>query len=216
MPFDHRDFPGAPPPQREPAINVPPATLALIVFMLVLHGLRQFLSDQLDATLVYTFSVVPARFTGHTEADPESLILAPLTHMVLHADWLHVGINAATLAAFGSPVERVLGAVRYLLLFVVTGLIGAALHVALYASDLSPMLGASGAISGMFGALLIILRASGRLTAMLPFTLLWLALQVGLGLFTTTPGGDTIAWAGHIGGFLAGLVLLVPIMRLRI
>ena len=216
MPFDHRDFPGAAPPQREPAINVPPVTLALIVFMLVLHGLRQFLSDNLDASLVYTFSVVPARFTGHAEADIETVVLAPLTHMVLHADWLHVGINVATLAAFGSPVERVLGAWRYLLLFVVTGLIGAALHVVLYASDISPMLGASGAISGLFGALLIILRAAGRLTAMVPFTILWLALQIGMGLFMTTPGGDTIAWAGHIGGFVAGLVLLIPILRLRL
>lgn len=216
MPFDHRDFPGAPPPQREPAINVPPVTLALIVFMLVLHGLRQFLSDQLDTTLVYTFSVVPARFTGRADADIESLILAPFTHMLLHADWLHVGINCLTLAAFGSPVERVLGTWRYLLLFVVCGLIGAALHVAFYASDVSPMLGASGAISGMFGALLIILRASGRMTAMVPFTILWLGLQVGTGLFMTTPGGDAIAWAGHVGGFIAGLVLFVPIMRLRI
>lgn len=216
MPFDHRDFPGgASPPQREPAINLPPVTLALIVFMLVLHGLREFLSEQLDATLVYTFSVVPARFTGNTDADLESLIIAPLTHMMLHADWMHVGINAATLAAFGSPVERVVGTWRYLLLFVVTGLAGAALHVAFYPSDISPMLGASGAISGMFGALLVILRASGRLSAMVPFTVLWLALQIGMGLFMTTPGGDTIAWAGHIGGFLAGLVLLMPVLRMR-
>lgn len=216
MPFDHRDFPDAPPPGREPVINLPPVTLALIVFMLVLHGLREFLSERLDEALVFTFSVIPGRFTGAVPSDLESLILAPFTHMVLHADWLHVAINAATLAAFGSPVERLLGAWRYMLLFVVTGLAGAALHVAIYASDLSPMLGASGAISGMFGALLIILRASGRLTAMVPFTILWLGLQVGLGLFTTTSGGDTIAWAGHIGGFIAGLALLVPILRLRI
>jgi membrane associated rhomboid family serine protease len=215
MPFDHRDFPGAPAP-REPAINLPPVTLALIVFMLVLHGLRQLLSDRLDTELIFTFSMIPARFTGAVPSDIESLVLAPLTHMVLHADWLHVGVNVATLAAFGSPVERLLGARRYLLLFVVTGLLGAALHVAFYPVDTSPMLGASGAISGLFGALLIVLRATGRLTAMVPFTILWLALQVGLGLFTTTPSGDTIAWAGHIGGFLAGLLLFVPISRLRI
>ena len=215
MPFDHRDFPDAPPPPREPAINLPPVTLALIVFLLVLHGLRQFLSEPLDEALVFTFSVIPGRFTGAVPSDLESLVLAPFTHMVLHADWLHVGVNAATLAAFGSPVERLLGGWRYLLLFVVTGLIGAALHVAIYASDLSPMLGASGAISGMFGALLVILRASGRMTAMVPFTILWLGLQVGLGLFTMTPGGDAIAWAGHVGGFLAGLALLVPVSRLR-
>jgi membrane associated rhomboid family serine protease len=77
------------------------------------------------------------------------------------------------------------------------------------------MLGASGAISGLFGALLIVLRHTGRLTAMVPFTILWLALQVGMGLFTTTPAGDAIAWAGHIGGFVAGLLLFLPIARFR-
>lgn len=216
MPFDHRDFPDATPPRREPAINLPPITLGLIVFMLVLHGLRQFLSAELDEALIFTFSVIPARFTGAVPSDIESLILAPLTHMMLHADWLHVGVNAATLAAFGSPIERLLGAWRYLLLFVLAGLAGAALHVAFYPGDTSAMIGASGAISGLFGALLVVLRASGRLTAMVPFTILWLALQVGIGLFTTTPGGDAIAWAGHIGGFVAGLALFVPIARLRI
>jgi membrane associated rhomboid family serine protease len=216
MPFDHRDFPDAPPPPREPAINVPPITLGLIIFMLVLHGLRQFLSAEMDAELVFTFSMIPARFTGAVPSDIESLVLAPLTHMFLHADWMHVGVNAATLAAFGSPVERLLGGWRYLLLFVLCGLAGAALHVAFYPSDLSEMLGASGAISGLFGALLLVLRNSGRMTAMVPFTILWLALQVGLGLFTTTPSGDAIAWAGHIGGFLAGLALFIPIMRLRV
>lgn len=214
MPFDNRDFPDAPPPQREPAINVPPVTLALIVFMLVLHGLREFISDQLDEALVVTFSVIPARFTGAIPSDIESLVFAPLTHMVLHADWLHVGINVATLAAFGSPVERLLGGWRYILLFVVCGLAGAALHVAIYPGDTAAMLGASGAISGLFGALLVVLRNTGRLTAMVPFTILWLALQVGTGLFTTTPSGDAIAWAGHIGGFVAGLVLFLPIARL--
>jgi membrane associated rhomboid family serine protease len=216
MPFDHRDFPDAPPPQREPAINVPPVTLGLIVFMLGLHGLRQFIPTQLDEELVFTFSMIPARFTGSVPSDPESLFLAPLTHMVLHADWLHVGINVATLAAFGSPVERLLGAWRYLLLFVIAGLAGAALHVAFYPDDQSAMLGASGAISGLFGALLVVLRSTGRLTAMVPFTILWLALQVGVGLFTTTPSGDAIAWAGHIGGFVAGLLLFIPIARLRL
>jgi membrane associated rhomboid family serine protease len=68
----------------------------------------------------------------------------------------------------------------------------------------------------LFGALLLVLRATGRLTAMVPFTVLWLALQVGIGLFTTTPSGDAIAWAGHIGGFVAGLALFAPIARLRI
>src|SRR5690242_15700329 len=105
MPFDNRDFPEAPPPPREPAINVPPITLGLIVFMLVLHGLRQFLSDELDAKLLFTFSMIPARFTSPVDSNIESLVLAPFTHMLLHADWMHVGINAATLAAFGSPVE---------------------------------------------------------------------------------------------------------------
>lgn len=212
MPFDQRD---QPPPRGEPAINLPPMTLGLIVVLLVIHLLRQTLSVETDESLILAFSVVPARYFGDAAADGLSLLLAPLAHMFLHADWAHVGLNAATLAAFGAPVERFLGSARYLAFYLITGLAGAALHAAIYPDSIDPMLGASGAISGLFGGLLLLMRERGRMNALIPFAILWVVLQVGLGFFGSTAGGDRIAWAGHVGGFVAGLLLIRPLAGWR-
>jgi len=207
VPFDQRDYP---PPRSEPAINMPPLTLGLIVVLLVLHLLRQALSAETDEALITFFSLFPARYLGDAPADDLSLALAPVAHMFLHADWAHVGINAATLAAFGAPVERFLGGGRYLVFYLITGLAGAALHAAIYPDSMDPMLGASGAISGLFGGLLLMMRQRGNMNALVPFAILWIVMQVGLGFFGSTAGGDRIAWAGHVGGFIAGLLLIRP------
>jgi len=205
VPFDQRDYP---PPRSEPAINLPPLTLGLIVVLLVLHLLRQFLSSETDDALVLYFSVIPARYFGEAPVDELSWLLAPLAHMFLHADWAHVAINAATLAAFGAPLERFLGGPRYLAFYLATGLAGAVLHAVIYSTSMDPMLGASGAISGLFGGLLLMMRERGRMSALVPFAILWIVLQLGLGFFGSTEGGDRIAWAGHVGGFVAGLLLV--------
>jgi membrane associated rhomboid family serine protease len=207
VPFDQRDYPSS---RKEPAINLPPLTLGLIVVLLVLHLLRQTLPVEEDNALILYFSVIPARYFGDAPADGVSLLLAPVAHMFLHADWMHVAINAATLAAFGAPVERLLGSGRYLLFYLVTGMAGALLHAVIYPDSIDPMLGASGAISGLFGGLLLFMRERGRMTTLLPFAILWVVLQLGLGLFGTTGSGDRIAWAGHVGGFIAGLFLIRP------
>jgi membrane associated rhomboid family serine protease len=208
VPFDQHRFPR--PPRGEPAINLPPLTLGLIVVLLVLHVLRQVLSDDTDTDLILTFALIPARYFGDLPADGASLVLAPLVHMFLHADWAHVAINAATLAAFGAPVERFLGASRYALFYLATGLAGSALHAAIYPTSVEPMLGASGAISGLFGGLLLLMRQRGNMNALVPFAVLWVVMQLGLGFFGSTAGGDRIAWAAHVGGFIAGLVLIRP------
>jgi membrane associated rhomboid family serine protease len=207
MPFDQGHHP---PPRREPAINVPPLTLGLVVLMLVLHLLRQTLSAETDTDLVMQFAMIPARYFGDMPADTASLLLAPVVHMFLHADWTHVGLNAVTLVAFGAPVERFLGGRRYLVFYLATGLAGTLLHMALYPDSTDPMLGASGAISGLFGGLLLMMRARGNLTSLVPFAILWVVMQLGLGFFGTTPSGDRIAWAAHVGGFVAGLLLFRP------
>lgn len=207
MPFDQRNHP---PSRGEPAINIPPLTLGLIVLLLVLHLLRQTLSEETDTSLILFFSMIPARYLGDAPADSLSLLLAPIVHMFLHADWAHVGINAATLAAFGAPVERFLGGRRYLLFYLVTGLAGTLFHMAIYSDSTDPMLGASGAISGLFGGLLLLMRARGNMTSLLPFAVLWVVMQLGLGFFGATPNGDRIAWAAHVGGFVAGLLLIRP------
>lgn len=207
MPFDQRDYP---PPRSEPAINIPPLTLGLVVVMLVLHLLRQTLSVEADESLVLYFSLVPARYLGEAPADGLSYLLAPLSHLFLHSDWAHVATTAVMLVAFGAPVERFLGGGRYIPFYLATGLAGAALHAAFYPTSMAPLLGASGAISGLFGGLLLLMRQRGRLSALAPYAILWVVLQVGFGFFASDAGGDRVAWGGHVGGFIAGLLLIRP------
>ena len=72
------------------------------------------------------------------------------------------------------------------------------------------MVGASGAISGVFGAVLMAMRQAGRLSSLLPVAGIWIALNVFFGVFGGTPGGggEPVAWTAHIGGFVYGLVAL--------
>ncbi len=206
----------APPPRSEPAINMPPLTLALIVLNLAIHGVLQLLPARVEVEVVMRFAMTPARYFDGPPGDTLSLILGPFISMFLHADWIHVGMNMATLAAYGSPLERLLGRWRFIAFYIVTGLAGDVLHAALHATSDIPTIGASGAISGLFGGLVIVMQAGGRLRSIVPLVIVYLVSQVGFGLVYTTPNGGGIAWAAHVGGFFAGMALIWPFMRGRL
>lgn len=141
-------------PPRERAINLPPATAILAGGLILIHLLRQVLSPDLDDWLILHFALIPARLTEM----PLGLgaIATLFTHMLLHGGWLHLIVNVGMLLAFAAALERLVGPWRMLLLALASGLGGAAIHVAIYAHDQSPMLGASGAISGLFGAMMLV------------------------------------------------------------
>ena len=203
-------------PRGEPIVNLPSLTLALIVVNLAIHGLLSLADANTANWIVGTFGTTPARYLGGPPGDTLSLLAAPFASMFLHGGWVHVGVNMASLAAYGSPLERVLGWRRYLGFYVVTGLAGDLLHVALHATSDVPVIGASGAISGLFGGLVIIMRFNGELRGLLPLVVVYLVTQVGFGLMFTAPGGGGIAWAAHLGGFFAGMALIWPFMRGRL
>ena len=141
---------GGPPAQpiRQPMFNLPPTTAILAGLLLAIHLVRGFLDIATDNSLILTFAVIPARWTG----GPGLMDLATLvSHMLLHGSWLHVGVNAAALVAFGAGVERLLGPRRMLIALLLGGIAGAALHVAIYLGDPTPTIGASGGISALFG-----------------------------------------------------------------
>lgn len=198
---------------RQPMINVGGAVLWLIVANLAVHLLRFFLSEQADDRLVYDFALVAARLTGAMPwgaYDPAPL----LTYQFLHAGLDHLGINMLALLAFGTPVERRLGAVRFVVFYLLCGLAGAAAHIVAFAASPAPLIGASGAIAGCFGGAirLIVGGERGGLAGIRQVGLLaalWLGSQVVFGLVGGGFGSaEAIAWWSHIGGFLAGLVLI--------
>ena len=210
MPFDdiRRQGPGR--GSYERAINLPPALLWLIVVNVAVHLVRQTLSDSADQSLVLSLGLVPASYTGEPGSAWWSLILAPFTYQFIHGGWVHLGVNMLTLAAFGAPVERLLGVRRFVLFYLSAGVVAGFIHVLFFPNSADPVVGASGAISGVFGAVLMAMRQAGRLSSLLPVAGIWIALNAFFGYFGGTPGsgGEPVAWTAHIGGFVYGLVAL--------
>jgi membrane associated rhomboid family serine protease len=216
MPFDNLRKPG---PQRgsgERAINLPPAILWLIGINVAVQLVRQLLSESVDQQLIVQFGLVPANITG----DQGNLLLSVasfFTYQFLHGGWVHLGVNMLSLAAFGAPVERLLGVPRFVLFYLSAGVVAAGVHVAFYPDSPAPVIGASGAISGVFGAVLMLMRQVGSLSSILPVAGIWIALNVFFGIFGGTPGagGDPVAWTAHIGGFVYGLAAIHLFMPRR-
>ena len=182
MPFDDVKRPGPGGGSHERAINLPPALMALIVINLAVHLGRQVMGESLDQQVVTQLGLVPANYTGDTGAPWWSLLLAPITYQFIHGGWVHLGVNMITLAAFGAPVERLLGVRRFVLFYLSAGVVAGFIHVAFFPTSPDPVVGASGAISGVFGAVLMALRHVGRLNSLLPVAGIWIALNVFFGL----------------------------------
>lgn len=188
-----------------PILNLTPVVKALCLINLSVQLLQSFLTDD----LLYALAFVPARYTGDGPLE-WSALTSPLTHQFVHGGWLHLGMNMAALMAFGSGLEKTMGGKRMLALYLATGFAGAAFHALLHPHDTLPMVGASGAISGLFGGVLMAMYSGtgGRnYRQLLPAVIVWLGASAFFGLLGM-PGVDApIAWLAHVGGFLAGLFL---------
>ena len=210
MPFDQERRPGPGGGTHERAINLPPAILWLIVINLAVQAVRLLLSEATDDTLILQFGLVPANYTTDTGVGWLSLIGAPIAYQFLHGGWIHVGVNMLSLAAFGAPVERTLGPRRFVLFYLAAGIVAGLVHVLFNSGSADPVVGASGAVSGVFGAVLMLMRRSGGLTSLLPVAGVWIALNIFFGITDLTPGaqGQPVAWIAHIAGFVFGLAAI--------
>lgn len=204
----------------------------IVVNTLVLFFQSSLSPDALERFLA-AYALIPARyFSDHPlvgTAENLSDYLPFLTSMFLHGGWLHLILNMWTLWIFGPAVEDRLGSVRYFGFYLVCGVAAAYAHAVLNADSLVPTLGASGAIAGIIGCY-VRLFPRARLVMMIPlgfipfffeveavfFAFFWFLTQILPGIFSLmvpeTEGG--IAWWAHIGGFLAGWILL-PLIRRR-
>jgi membrane associated rhomboid family serine protease len=212
------------PERREPAFNLPGIVLAAIAICAIVHLVRVYALDfEQDLELLIRTAFIPIRYSGQFEIDIYGFS-SPITYAFLHGNFAHLAINMIWLAAFGSPLANRLGAARFAAFWAVTGLAAAGLHYLLHPLDQSPLVGASGAISGMMGAAarfgFRVDRAAGksvfagellpislvlRMRGVLTFLVIWMAINLVTGLVGLAPGvEDRIAWEAHVGGFLAG------------
>jgi membrane associated rhomboid family serine protease len=202
-------------------------------FIIALNGLAFFyeLSIQTQGyraldRFVYQFGVVPT----HVELALAHLNLAGvflpiLTSMFLHGSWLHIIGNMWVLWIFGDNIEDHLGHFSYLIFYLISGFTAAFAHIFLNLGSNVPSVGASGAIAGVMGAFFV-LYPRARVLTLVPlivfFTFWWLPAWIVLGYwfviqflsgaatsvaYTSQTGGGVAFWA-HVGGFVAGIVLI--------
>jgi membrane associated rhomboid family serine protease len=172
---------------------------------------------------IQAWGVVPREYT--TTQDLPPLIPVPfwstlVTSMFLHGGWMHLGGNMLYLWIFGDNLEKVMGAGRFALFYLVCGVAASFAHILFGAGSMVPAVGASGAISGVLGGY-ILLFPNNRIrvltrggVAQVPALVVlgfWIVIQLfnGVGsMAQTSETGGGVAYMAHIGGFVAGLVLV--------
>lgn len=156
--------------------------------------------------IVNTFGFIPTA----------PLLVSAFASMFLHGDILHVGINMWYLYLFGDNIECVFGRFKFLAFYLASGFFALAFHYIVNFNSSLPVIGASGAVSGILGVYLVMfphikIRAIGFYTLWkLPTYVImgsWFILQLIMGLLSLTAGGAEIAFWAHIGGFLFGAMI---------
>ena len=139
-----------------------------------------------------------------------------LSSMFMHGDIMHIGGNMLFLWIFGDNIENLLGHIRYAAFYIVCGIAAALAQTVLNPDSVIPMLGASGAISGVLGAYILLFPKRKvralifRMVSTVPAYValgIWIVYQIVVGYFTPSDTGG-VAYAAHIGGFIAGLALI--------
>jgi membrane associated rhomboid family serine protease len=202
-----------------------------------------FLYQLLDPSFTNGYSAVPAEITSGKDIVGRFLLSAPdgssvvideapgpspiwltlITSMFMHGGWLHIGGNMLFLFIFGDNIEKAYGHIKYVVFYFVCGIIAGLAHVLSQPDSIIPSLGASGAISGVLAAYLVLFptnRIKVLLTlgvmllrpVMVPAVVMigiWALLQFvnGLGAIAVSEQTSGVAYWAHIGGFVAGLVI---------
>lgn len=207
-----------PPPRSGPITNIaansaggplaprglPIFTIGMLIAIVAIHYYVSKLPTKALEAVYIEYALFPARFAELGDYSLSALATF-LTSAMLHANWPHVMANAYALFLFGLLSERFLGTFRVVLVYLASAVGGALLFLALNETSWIPLVGASGAISGLFGAAIVSAPPASR-KSLASNAVIWLALNVGLPALGTQDGGR-IAWEAHLGGFLVGLVM---------
>ncbi len=224
----------AEPPTRQPVFNLPGIVVVLIAACAGIHLLRAYvLTPEQDFGVILRFAFIPLRYSGDYAIDIYAW-LGPVTYAFLHGDMGHLIVNMVWLAAFGSPLANRIGAVGLGVFWLLTGLAAVGLHYVIQPLDAVPLVGASGAISGMMGAasrFAFRIERRGRRAAFagpvlsissvftyratVTFLAVWMVVNLVIGMgYGADETGSQIAWQAHMGGFAAGF-LAIPLFARR-
>ncbi len=207
------------PSELRPVVTVSIIAAATVVFLWQLsfgaEGAEQ---------VVYSFGLIPAVLFGSQQLPPELGTIPPVltvvTSMFLHGSWMHLIGNMLYLWIFGDNVEDAMGHARFLMFYLLCGVVAALSQALPEPGSTLPMVGASGAISGVLGAY-VLLYPRARVLVLIPIgfilqlvrwpasvvLLLWFALQF-VNTLLAAPNAGGVAFRAHVGGFIAGMMLV--------
>jgi membrane associated rhomboid family serine protease len=198
-------------------------TVAMIVLCVLVFLWQLSLGEAGGRKATLGFGAIPSVLFGSRTLPVElAMIPAPLTlitSMFMHGGWMHLIGNMLFLWVLGDNVEDAMGHRRFIVFYILCGIAAALTHAGLDPQSTTPMIGASGAISGVIGAYLILHPKAQILTLAFRFFIhipayimlgIWIAMQVINVAMATDNGGGGVAWWAHIGGLLAGCILIAP------
>lgn len=197
-------------------------TLGIIVINVAVFLMTgAFQSDRMAAAIADMFGVVPLELTvpgaGVVPGDQVPMPLTYVTYMFLHGSWLHLLSNMLFLWVFADNIEDAFGYAGFAFFYVICGVAAGLVHSVMEPGSTAPLIGASGAVSGVLGAYLLLYpRARIWMLILFPVPIrisalwvlgVWFALQI-FNLYTAARGGMMeVAWWAHIGGFVTGMAL---------
>jgi len=213
-----------------PRLETPIVTWSIIAVCVLVFFWQLSLGTTGGEIAIYEYGMIPARLFSAAQLQPK-LAAVPawatvFTSMFMHGGWLHIGFNMLFLWIFGDNVEDSMGHGRYLAFYLVCGVAAALAQAVVTPGSTVPMVGASGAISGVLGAYLLlhphatvrtivflgVFATMMHLPALIVLGL-WFLMQLASAAFSTS-GAPGVAFWAHIGGFIAGMAL-VPLFNKR-
>lgn len=203
--------------------KVPVATLFIIAVNVIVFINQATMPYDESLSMIYKYAFIPSRFLkgmNHIES-----YIPLFTSMFMHGNILHILSNMWSLWLFGDNVEDYMGAFRFVIFYILTGLIAGFAHFVFNPMSDLPTVGASGAIAGVMGAYFIMVPHS-RIITLIPFfpffirvpsqifLLIWFITQVRSGIMSGIFGiVGGVAWWAHIFGFLGGMILYKEFKR---
>jgi membrane associated rhomboid family serine protease len=200
-------------------------TILLILANVAIFLFQWLLPEAKTEQLIHEAGFIPARLSRSTGIEGLPATLTLVTSQFLHGGLLHLAGNMLFLWIFGNNVEERIGSLRFLLFYLACGVLAGLVHFWSGPSSLIPTVGASGAISGVLGAYALLFpRARIHTLVVLVFYIsvvripallwvgIWFILQMA-GSVRGTGAGGGVAWFAHIGGLIAGVLLVLPFRR---
>lgn len=199
-------------------------TFALIALNVIVYAVTYLGSEEFMTAAVLGLGYIPSVVHDTAELSPDLVIIPEqmsyITYSFLHGDLLHLGGNMLFLWVFGDNVEDALGHFRFLVFYLLCAFAGAWLHGFMIPDSQTPLIGASGAIAGVVVAYLMLYprvkvwvlafaRIPLRIPAWIPLVL-WVIFQFAM---IAIGGDDEVSWAAHVGGIVAGAVLVLILRR---